>query len=485
MGKENSYTSNYIKTGIVLLFMFGFRFLPPIGDITPYGMAVLGILIGAILGWSFDSQTMLHTSLFALVALATTAYPGGIEAICSSLMAQSSLIIMCLGMILSGALVDAGVDNYLIAKIMNLKFATGKPWMITFLLILAPFVLSIFIINSALIIFLLPIYTKLLREAGYKAGDKYVVHLILGAILAANCSTYLFPFRGMPLAFQGMAKAYTGLTWTYTEWMMSVSIYALIVPFLYILFMKLIGCDPSKITNINISSSFGDANAEISKYQKAVLGCMILFLVGAIVISFGAMMHNVIGTILAKITVYGWIMAILGVMMVIRVDGKRLLNLPVATAKGFSWDLILLVASATLVGSALTTPEAGFGSTLTAIVAPILGGLGPVMVVIVIFAFALLATNVCNNMAILMICYTLVAGLIAGGLQINGPLVTSGLLIYSMWGFLLPSSSMWGAIIHTVDMTTPAAIYKNVTLMLIYIIVTMVVIFMPLGLMAF
>lgn len=178
-------------------------------------------------------------------------------------------------------------------------------------------------------------------------------------------------------------------------------------------------------------------------------------------------------------------MAILGVMMVIRVDGKRLLNLPVATAKGFSWDLILLVASATLVGSALTTPEAGFGSTLTAIVAPILGGLGPVMVVIVIFAFALLATNVCNNMAILMICYTLVAGLIAGGLQINGPLVTSGLLIYSMWGFLLPSSSMWGAIIHTVDMTTPAAIYKNVTLMLIYIIVTMVVIFMPLGLMAF
>lgn len=485
MGKENSNSSNYIKVGIVLLFMFGFRFLPPIGGITPYGMSVLGILIGAILGWSFDSQTMLHTSLLALVALATTAYPGGMEAICTNLMAQSSLIIMCLGMIMSGALVDAGVDNYLIGKIMNLKFAKGKPWMVTFLLILAPFVLSIFIINSALILFLLPIYTKLLREAGYKAGDKYAMHLILGAILAANCSSYLFPFRGMPLAFQGMAKAYTGITWTYAEWMMSISIYTLLVPFGYILFMKLIGCDPSKIVNIDISGAFGDPNVEISRHQKGVLTCMIIFLVGAVIVSFGSMMQNVVGQFLGKVSVYGWIMAILSAMMIIRVDGKRLLNLHIATAKGFSWDLILLVASATLVGSALTTAEAGFGAALTKLVAPMLGGLGPVAIVIVIFTFALIATNVCNNMAILMICYALVAGLIAGGLPINGALVASGLLIYSMWGFLLPSSSMWGAIIHTTDLTTPAAIYKHVTLMLIYILVTMVVIFIPLGMLAF
>jgi di/tricarboxylate transporter len=162
-----------------------------------------------------------------------------------------------------------------------------------------------------------------------------------------------------------------------------------------------------------------------------------------------------------------------------------LLNLHIATAKGFSWDLILLVASATLVGSALTTAEAGFGAALTKMVAPMLGGLGPIAIVIVIFTFALIATNVCNNMAILMICYALVAGLIAGGLPINGALVASGLLIYSMWGFLLPSSSMWGAIIHTTDLTTPAAIYKHVTLMLIYILVTMVVIFIPLGMLAF
>lgn len=483
--KEKSNFSMYWKEGIVLLFMFGFRFLPPVGGITPYGMAVLGILIGAVLGWSFDSQTMLHSSLLALVALATAGYPGGMEAICTNLMAQSSLIIMCLGMVLAGALVDAGVDNYLIAKIMNMKFAKGKPWMTTFVLMLAPFILSIFITNSALIIFLLPIYAKLMREAGYQPGDKYVINLFLGAILAANCSTYLLPFRGLPLAFQGMARAYTGVSWTYAQWMMSVSIYVILVPIGFLLFMKLIGCDPSKLKNIDITNAFGDPNATISKHQKSVLGCMLAFLIGSIIISFGAMMNNPLGKLFGMISVYGWLMIIMSVMMIVRVDGRRLLNLHAATSKGFTWDLILLVASATLVGSALTSAESGMGAALTKLVAPMLGGLGPVMIVIAIFTFALIATNVANNMAILMICYAMVAGLIAGGLPINGSLVASGLLIFSMWGFLLPSSSMWGAIIHTADMTTPGSIYKNVILLLIYILVTMAVIFVPLGMWAF
>lgn len=103
---------DYMKFGIVLLFMFGFQFVPPIGPMTQYGMAVLGILIGAILGWSFDSKQMLGTSLIALVALALVGYPGGITGIYQQLMASESLIMMCLGMIMVGALVDAKMDAF-------------------------------------------------------------------------------------------------------------------------------------------------------------------------------------------------------------------------------------------------------------------------------------------------------------------------------------------------------------------------------------
>ena len=60
--EEKKGMSDYIKYAIVLLFMFGFRYVPPIAPMTPYGMGVLGVLIGAILGWSFDSKQMLGTS---------------------------------------------------------------------------------------------------------------------------------------------------------------------------------------------------------------------------------------------------------------------------------------------------------------------------------------------------------------------------------------------------------------------------------------
>lgn len=484
MGQENASRSAYFKVAIVLLFMFGFRFLPPIGDITPYGMAVLGILIGAILGWSFDGQSMIHTSLLALVALATTDYPGGIETICTNLMASSSLIIMCLGMILVGALVASGVDNYLIAKVMNNKLAKGKPWLITFILVFSPYILAIFILNSALILFLLPVYAKIFKEAGYKAGDKYVLNVYIGAILAADCSTYVLPFRGMPLAFGGMVQAYTGTMWTYPQYMMTVTIFSIVLSAGYVLFMRLLRCDASKIADLDLTI-FGDPNMPINRYQKSVLGCVIVFIVGSIIISFGGMLDNPVSLFLRKIGVYGWLITILAVMAIVRVDGQRLLNLPVATTKGFSWDLILLVASATLVGGALTSESSGFGQFLTGLVAPVLGGLGTFGVAVVMFVAVLFATNFCNNMAVMMIAFALIGSLVAGGLPVNGCMLAAGVLLFSQLGFLLPSSSMWGAILHKAELVTPMTVYKNVSLALLYIIVAIVVIFIPLCMIVF
>ena len=479
MSQQTSFKSDYIKMGIVLLFMFGFRLLPPIGSITPYGMAVLGILIGAILGWSFDGKCMTQTSLLALVALATTAYPGGVNAISNALLGNASLLIMCLAMILAGALVEAGMDNYLIAKVMNIPFAKGKPWVITFLLVFSPYVLSIFITNTALILFLLPTYAKLLRGAGYQAGDKYVMHVLIGACLSAVASMYIFPFKGMALAYSGMVQAYIGTIWTYAEYMMTATVFSAVLAAGYTLFMRLIRCDASKMADVDLSV-FGDSNMKATKHQKGVLAGMVMYIVGATIISFGSMIDSPVTNFLGKIGVYGWLFAILAVMMIVRVDGKRLMDINSATRKGFSWELILLVGSATVVGGALTSAESGFGTFLSGLIAPVLGGLGSFALAVVMCVVVLLATNFCNNMAIMMIAFSLIGSLAAGGMEMNSVMMIIGAMIFSQIGFLLPASSLWGAILHTADMATPSAVIKNVILTLIYCIVVAVIVFVPL-----
>ena len=248
--------------------------------------------------------------------------------------------------------------------------------------------------------------------------------------------------------------------------------------------MRLIRCDASKIADLDLNV-FGDPKAPVSRYQKSVLLCMLLFIIGSVVISFGGMLDTPITNFMSKIGVFGWMFVILAIMMIVRVDGKRLLNLPVATAKGFSWDLILLVASATLVGGALTSEASGVGVLLTKLAAPLLNGLNAYGVAAVLFILVLLATNFCNNMAVMMIGFALIGSLVAGGLPVNGCMLAAGTIIFSQLGYLLPSSSMWGAILHKAELVNPVSVYKNVLLALLYIIAVTLVVFIPLCLIVF
>ena len=52
LSTDNKSIKYYIKSAIVLIIMFGFRYLPAIDPITPQGMHVLGIFIGLLVGWS-------------------------------------------------------------------------------------------------------------------------------------------------------------------------------------------------------------------------------------------------------------------------------------------------------------------------------------------------------------------------------------------------------------------------------------------------
>ena len=52
---------------ITFLLIFGFGFLPPFGQMSAYGMGVLGTFIGAIYGWT--TIGMIWPSLMALCGL--------------------------------------------------------------------------------------------------------------------------------------------------------------------------------------------------------------------------------------------------------------------------------------------------------------------------------------------------------------------------------------------------------------------------------
>lgn len=83
-------------------------------------------------------------------------------------------------------------------------------------------------------------------------------------------------------------------------------------------------------------------------------------------------------------------------------------------------------------------------------------------------------------MVIMMIGFALIGSFIADGMNINGPMLAAGVMLFSQLGYLLPCSSLWGAILHTADMTTSSSVIKNAALLLVYITIMILVVFIPL-----
>ncbi len=84
--------TKYIHFLIVIAFMFLFRFIPTFGTVTAYGMAVIGIFIGLIYGWSVDADNLIWTSLLALVAIGMTDFGNAGTAIASAFGNESVML---------------------------------------------------------------------------------------------------------------------------------------------------------------------------------------------------------------------------------------------------------------------------------------------------------------------------------------------------------------------------------------------------------
>ena len=78
---------------IVLAFMFGFGFLPSIGQMTPLGMRVFGIFFGSIFGWV--AVSLIWTSCVGVVALGLCAYNSLGDTFTAVYGSQTAVMLLC------------------------------------------------------------------------------------------------------------------------------------------------------------------------------------------------------------------------------------------------------------------------------------------------------------------------------------------------------------------------------------------------------
>lgn len=455
--------------------MLLFRFIPPIGSITPYGMAIIGIFIGMIYGWSVDAGNLIWTSLLGLFALALTDYGTAGNALAAAF-GNESVMLMLLGMFFLGMLQDSNLTQWLSNKLLSAKFTHGRPWLLTALIVIGPALATILVNQTLVALIMFVVYQSIFEQAGYKKGDLYPAMVLMGFMVVCSVAFSLLPFRGWCLMTVGMAMQ-SGVDINMGGWIISETVTLIVtcIGWMVVMFITP-GCNVDRLKNVDITK-YQKELKPLNKRQKVVLFILVANIVGCIFLSFAAG-DTGIRMYFGKIGVYGWVIFLIALAMIWKVDGEPVLNKKTAPSY-FYWDLILVVASAMVVAGQITDEATGITAAIGQLIAPLFG-LSNFMFLFILGMITFILTNFANNVAVTITMMT-IAMAMAAQADFNLQAALMVITVYGVIGLLTPAGSVNGAMIHAHEFTTTKSAYISGIIMIVFLTIVMALVLIPLG----
>lgn len=225
----------FIKFALMVVIMISGFFMPPIEPMTQLGMEVLGIFIGLIWGWS--CVDFICSSLLGIVLLGCTDY-GTVQQVIAQGFSANLFLTVFFFFVLSAYLERIGLFEKLANWFVSRKINIGRPYVFSLSLMLASYVMAIFISVTVTIIIMWTMFYSICKVVGIKPHSKYAVLEMLGIALAADVGFTLFPFKAMALLVIESIETNLGLTPSYLGWTGASFVLSMGTVLLYLLLMK-------------------------------------------------------------------------------------------------------------------------------------------------------------------------------------------------------------------------------------------------------
>lgn len=460
---------------IMLAIVFGFRLLPAPNGVTPFGMAVAGVFLGLVYGWTF--LDIFWTSLLGVFLLAITGY-GSCEKIMVEMFSNSTVLMMMMGVLAFGAVLQSGAGDWVMGKLFSSKIAQKSPTNIVIFILLAGVIGNTIGLGWFLYFGMFPLISKTLKKCGYEKGDKFCYFVLAGFLMGVQLGMSVRPFVGWPLMTCGSIASMTKVPINYGTYMLLMVIICALFVLTYPLLMRLCGCDFSKIANLDVADAFGIKEGGINKRQKLSLISLLVFVVTVIAMSLLNTYVPALKWLNTQVTVLGLMVLLFVFVLVVKVDDKPLLDIREAS-KGFTWDMLFLIAIALLLSNVLTSQETGISAWLSGLLRPVFPN-GGFIFLIALAVVTTILTNFCNNIAVCFIMINLVSSMYLNGFDVN--LLAASMVIAlttTICAFLTPASSMPGAMLHADSNMTASVVYKGTLLLMVYSVLLLLVVLIP------
>ena len=468
--------------GLFLMFFAG-RILTPVYPLTEVGMLVAGVFLGAIWLWCFVG--FLWPSLLAIVAFALTGF-AGIGAIMQQTFGHSVTVLLLFSMILFGSPQHVGATRYITRFFLTRKVFNNRPIVFAFVFFFATYALSVAVNVTPSLILMWTVLYGVLNELGYKKGEKFTTLMLIGTFLGSISGQASLPFTGSTLAILSAFQTASGMVMPVPQYMLLGFIFTVTVFIAYCVFMKLVlkPEELTKVAHVNTEMFERDPLPPMSRLQRAnfygMLGFILLMLLPWFMPDSWA-----ITQLLNRLGANGVAILLTGILCVIQVEGKPVLDFKEVAPKSINWDVVIMVAAAIGISGALTHPSTGALLAMEMAFQPVLGGHSPVSFFVVMLLVGIFVTSFASSMIIgiaLMPILT-IFGLQAGA---NLPAVAATTTLLLHYSIILPSASVFAAMLWSnAEWVTGKEVFKYGAFIVVAATIIGIAIIMPVSLVLF
>lgn len=386
--------SSYIHLAIMFILAFGISYLPPFGQVTPFGMKALAVFISVLYGWIFFD--LFWTSIFGFMIIPVL----GLNTVAASFatgLGNQMIINVLLCMAFAVAIDMAGVTDIMANWLLQRKILHKSPWCLVIGILLIGALIGSVGPALAAVFLLWGITIKIANFCGIKKGDPILSFMIMMITVFTMSASFILPFRGSALIYSAYLMQVTDVGIPTGSFI----IYALItISLLYILIILaakfILRIDASKfVLPEQVLSEI--KNAKSTKNQKMSL---IVLLIYVLVLLIPSLFTSLPGATFINTLGVGGISAIaLLVLGVLNYNGESLISLQKVFAR-LDWSLFFLLAVTYPIADLLKSADSGIMPTIMATVRPIVATLGAVPFMIVSMIILGLITQVTHNIVL-------------------------------------------------------------------------------------
>jgi len=472
----------HLAIGVFFLFVFG-RVFPTIYPLTEVGMQITGVFIGVIWLWCFVG--FLWPSLLALVAFGLTDF-ASFGQVLSMSFGHHVPILLLFSMILFGSPQHVGATRYITRWFLTRKVFNNRPIIFAFVFFFATYALSVAVNVTPSLILMWSVLYGVLKELGYKKGDKFASLMLVGTFLGSISGQASLPFTGSTLAILSVFETAADMTMPALQYILLGFIFTVLIFIVYCLFMKLIlkPADLEKVANVNTEIFERDPLPPMSKLQKANFFSMLLFVVLMLLPSFlpdDFIVTELLGTLGAA----GTAILITTLMCIIRVERKPILDFGAVAKESISWDIFIMVAVAMAIANALTDDATGVQAMMIELFYRVLGGHSSIVFFIVMLLIGIFVTSFASSMVIgiALMPVLVVFGLSAGA---NLPAVAATTTLLLHYSIILPSASVFAAMLWSNEAwITRKEVFRYGAFIVVAATVAAIAVIMPISLVLF